>query len=166
MSGRARRSRRSVLFTSLATALVLGLVVANVLLTSWTREQRQTDTDRSEAARAARLAVSALTSRDFEETERLDAATSRLLSDRFRAVYLESRAESLAAGKGGAVMVTTDATRAAVERITSDRAVVLVSADAMRTTRKGKHQGLAHYRMRVTLVHEGGTWLVDDLVAI
>jgi Mce-associated membrane protein len=151
---------------TVASVLVVVLMVANVLLTLWTRDQRRTDEARTEALQAARLAVTALTTRDVDETERLEAATSRLLSDRFRPEYLESRAESLAAPGGRNLMVTTNATRAAAERITQDSAVVLVSADAMRSRGKGKQQGLAHYRFLVTLVHRHGAWLVDDLVAV
>ena len=166
MSAPGRRSRRAAVLIAVASVLAVGLIAANVLLTVWTQGQQRTDEARTEALQAARLAVTALTTRDVDETERLDAATSTLLSDRFRPEYLESRAASLAAPGGRNLMVTTDATRAAAERISEDRAVVLVSADAMRSRGKGKEQGLAHYRFLVTLVHQHGAWLVDDLVAV
>lgn len=145
----------SVLAVALATVLVIGFV-------SW-HHQRQVDDARSAALKAAESYAVAFGTYDYQHLDADFAKTSQLLTPSFAKRYKSTSsalAKTFAAYKTK-VTASVPSGGAAVISASTSKAQVLVLLDQVITNSQSKTPTINRNRLKVSLVHSHGKWLVD-----
>jgi len=160
VAGPARRGR--VLVAVLAGLLIAALVALGLVFASWQHERDLREAG-EQAQRAAKEAVVSMTSYDYktldEDFSWVDAAGTA----KFRKHYAEVSGpvkklvtQMKASAKGSVVA-------SAVDVKDTDRVTVLLFVDQTLTNPGQAERGLDQPRVSMSMVRQGGRWLVDDV---
>lgn len=145
------------------------LVVSAVAVTGWVRAEsaaddlRSADSLRTSAAKAARTYAVDLTTYSYGTLDDQQARLAAESTDRFQSTFADSMKSlkpifvDLKASAKGAVL------DAAVKSASDSAAVVLVFVDQSASSSKTEKPQTQASRLRVHLVREGDTWLLDEV---
>ena len=156
------RRNRLVLFS--AAALVVSVLLAGSVYWFVSRPDRLTDQQaRDQVLEAARTGTVAVLTYSPETVEKdLSDAKSRLTGD-FLKQYNDFTTQTVVpAAKNAGVKTEATVTRAAVSQMKPGSAQVLVFVNQVTTSRARPTPALATSSVIVTLVDQGGHWLISD----
>jgi Mce-associated membrane protein len=153
----------------LAVLCLAGLTAVAVL--GWQRHSRQFETQaRTDAVSAARVAAADILGYDYRS---IDDAIKRARSETtgaFRKQYDETASELLPQSKQVKAIVQATVGSAAVMSADRDRVVVLLFVDQATVKQtpgaKTPETRIDQSRVRMTMSHVRGHWLVSELVAL
>lgn len=152
--GRLRPGRRRIA-VSAALLCAVALLALSGYMVKTQRDIHADQQNRAEFVAAARQAVVTLMSIDFGNPQQ---SVQRILdnsTDPFRAEFDSAAEDFIRVAKDAKVTTKAAANAAAVESITADEAVVLVSASSTVTNDKGAAEAPRSWRLTVDLKREG-----------
>ena len=162
------RPRRNRLTLFAATALLVSALLAGSVYWFVFRPDRLTDQQaRDEALEAARTGTVAVLTYSPETVDKdLAEAKSRLTGD-FLKQYSDFTTQTVVpAAKNAGVKTEATVTRAAMSQMKPGGAQVLVFVNQVTTSRARPTPALATSSVIVTLVKQGGQWLISDFKPI
>ena len=162
------RPRRNRLTLFAATALLVSALLAGSVYWFVFRPDRLTDQQaRDEALEAARTGTVAVLTYSPETVDKdLAEAKSRLTGD-FLKQYSDFTTQTVVpAAKNAGVKTEATVTRAAMSQMKPGSAQVLVFVNQVTTSRARPTPALATSSVIVTLVKQGGQWLISDFKPI
>lgn len=166
-------SRRGVPVWALGvlTLLTVAVVVAAGVLWNLNRADAAAERGGEEAQAAAERALPLVLSYDYRQLSADRDRALPYLSDSYEKEYsstFDQLIEGAGAQEGGAVqtkaVVKATVVNSAVERSSEDRARVVMFLDQSAEKNGGEPQ-FSLNRLAVSMVNEGGEWLVDDIVS-
>lgn len=115
------------------------------------------------ATRAARDEAEAFLGVDYRDPDPMVDKVLAGATGAFKRQYAAGRARLESSAKRSRAVSTGTVKALGVSDLSRTQATVLVAADARVTNRSTKGAEQRYYRMRLTLVRQGGTWLTSDL---
>lgn len=153
------------------TLLTVAVLVAAGVLWNLNRADAAAERGGEEAQAAAERALPLVLSYDYRQLSADRDRALPYLSDSYEKEYsstFDQLIEGAGAEEGGAVqtkaVVKATVVNSAVERSTADRARVVMFLDQSAEKNGGEPQ-FSLNRLAVSMVNEGGEWLVDDIVS-
>ena len=169
MSGTRPADGRGVALAAVAVAAVVAVLAAalGAVATMRASHRHAVDDAATAALGAATTGVVTVLSYDYRHLNQDFSRAEALLTPTFRKRYDQTtaRAVRLLAAKYHAISSATVSAAGGVEAST-DRAVVLAFVDQTVTNTQLAQPRLDRSRIKITLVHEGGRWLIDNLVPV
>lgn len=160
----------AVLLVLVALALVATLVVllgrhtsAGAAATSEDSRAAALRTSYAGATRAAREETEAFLGVDYRAPGPVVARVLAGATGHFKQQYAAGRARLERSAQRSRAVSTGTARAVGVSALSATRATVLVAADARVTNRSTTGAEPRYYRLRLTLVKQGGTWLTSGL---
>ena len=163
---RVRNRRLAGLLPWILAVAAVALSVGAAMEVRAVRHDRAVVTARTASTAAARSAVQAVLSYDYRHLDSDFAAARKLLSPSFQKDYDQTTKAVEPTAKQYHAVVTADVSAAGVRNVTPDSAVVLLFVNQTSTNTKHSAPRIDQSRVRVTMVHRNGTWLLDKLEAL
>lgn len=168
--GGAVRERSRTGLVAVLAVLCLAALTATAIL-GWQRLGRdKEDTARKEAVSAARVAAGDILGYDYRSVEQSIARAKSETTGAFRKQYESTASELLPQSKQLKAIVQATVGSAAVMSSSSDRVVVLLFVDQATVKQqpgaKTPETRIDQSRVRMTMSHVAGHWLVSELVAL
>jgi len=165
-AGPAPRGPVFVLATVLSLVLVAGVAAAGVLFYRVRQAEGATSAGTAATA-AARSHAQKVLSYDYRTLDKSFAAAESSLTGDFKTEYTRTTDTVVRpSAEQYKVVVKAEVVSTSVVRATSDRVVVLMYVDQTTTSTRLDGPKLDLNRVRMTLVKDGGKWLVSDLDAL
>lgn len=145
---------------AIALSVAAGLEVAHV------RHADSVADARTQSVAAARSAVQGVLSYDYRHLDQDFTAGRKLLTPGFAKDYEETTKAVAPTAKQYHAVVTAEVTAAGARNVSADSATVLLFVDQTSTNTKHAQPRIDQSRVRVTMVKDGGRWLLSKLEAL
>jgi Mce-associated membrane protein len=153
-----------------AAALCIPCVVLLTMFTLRLESKAAVNSARGDAARAARAAATRLLAYDYRHIAADIAASKKLITAPFSGQYAEATSTLQTEAVKLKAIVQADVRTTSVEDATRSRVVVLLFVDQSSIKQlPGQSTPVSRVdeqRVRMTMVHAHGTWLVSELSAL
>lgn len=169
--GRPARSAPGGRSPWLLTAVLVVAVLAAGTLTGWLyalhRHDQQSTAAASQALAAAQADAKLLLSYNYQRIDADIAAAQKVTTGSFRAEYTKTATTAVKPlALQNKVVVIADVRAAAVQSASPNQVVVLLFVNQATTSTKITGQKIDQNRVRMTMVKQGGTWLISAVAAL